>query len=167
LNYRTTEEIRRLAVATLEGCEVDDLDEGSDEVKRYKSLSHGSVPRTFEFQHLEDALGCLLPIVSASLTEGRSVCVMVPSKHDSGTVYSSLKAAKISATILGPDERDQPDSKSVRISTMHRAKGLEFDEVVLLMPRNWSDFSSGVDNIKRLQYVAMTRAKRFATVVRY
>ena len=166
LNYRTTEEIRRLAVATLEGCEVDDLDEGSDEVKRYKSISHGSVPKALEFQHLEDALGSLTPIVQTSLAEGRSVCVMVPTKHDANTVYGSLKVAKIPATILGPDERDQPDSKSVRIATMHRAKGLEFDEVVLLMPRNWSDLKSG-DNIKRLQYVAMTRAKKFATVIRY
>lgn len=167
LNYRTTEEIRRLAVATLEGCEVDDLDEGSDEVKRYKSLSHGPVPRTFDFQHLEDALGSLNPLLTASLAEGRSVCVIVPTKHDANAVNSSLKAGEISATILGPDERDQPDSKSVRIATMHRAKGLEFDEVVLLIPRNWSIANSSADNIQRLKYVAMTRAKRMATVVRY
>jgi superfamily I DNA/RNA helicase len=167
LNYRTTEEIRRLAVATLEGCEVDDLDEGSDEVKRYKSLSHGPVPRTFDFQHLEDALGSLNPLLTASLAEGRSVCVIVPTKHDANAVNSSLKAGEISATILGPDERDQPDSKSVRIATMHRAKGLEFDEVVLLIPRNWSVANSSADNIQRLKYVAMTRAKRVATIVRY
>lgn len=167
LNYRTTEEIRRLAVATLEGCEVDDLDEGSDEVKRYKSLSHGPVPKTLDFQHLEDALGSLTPLLKASLAEGRSVCVIVPTKHDANAVHGSLKSGKISATILGPDERDQPDSKSVRIATMHRAKGLEFDEVVLLIPRNWSDHKSNADNIQRLQYVALTRAKRFATVVRY
>ena len=41
LNYRTTDEIRRQAVAFLEGCEVDDLDDGHDETRRYKSLSHG------------------------------------------------------------------------------------------------------------------------------
>jgi ATP-dependent exoDNAse (exonuclease V) beta subunit len=58
-------------------------------------------------------------------------------------------------------------SKSVRIATVHRAKGLEFDEVVLLMPRNWGDNASGRDNIQRLKYVAMTRAKRMATVIQY
>jgi superfamily I DNA/RNA helicase len=167
LNYRTTEEIRRLAVATLEGCEVDDLDEGSDEVKRYKSLSHGPAPKTLDFQHLEDALGSLSPLLKASLAEGRSVCVIVPTKHDASAVHGSLKAGKISSTILGPDERDQPDSKSVRVATMHRAKGLEFDEVVLLIPRNWVDVRSGADNSQRLKYVALTRAKRVATVVQY
>jgi superfamily I DNA/RNA helicase len=167
LNYRTTEEIRRLAVATLEGCEVDDLDEGSDEVERYKSLSHGPAPKTLVFQHLEDALGSLAPLLKESLAEGRSVCVVVPTKHDTSNIQNSLKTSKISTTILGPDERDQPDSKSIRIATMHRAKGLEFDEVVLLIPRNWSNVRSGTDNSRQLRYVAMTRAKRIATIVEY
>jgi AAA domain/UvrD-like helicase C-terminal domain len=167
LNYRTTEEIRRLAVATLEGCEVDDLDDGSDEVKRYKSLSHGPAPKTLVFQHLEDALASLAPLLKESVAEGRSVCVIVSTKHDASAVQSSLKTSKITTTILGPDERDQPDSKSVRIATMHRAKGLEFDEVVLLIPRNWSNVRSGADNSRQLKYVAMTRAKRVATMVEY
>ena len=34
----TTDEIRRQAVALLQGCEIDDLDDGHDETKRYKSL---------------------------------------------------------------------------------------------------------------------------------
>jgi superfamily I DNA/RNA helicase len=167
LNYRTTEEIRRLAVATLEACEVDDLDEGSDEVKRYKSLSHGPVPRTLAFQHLEDALASLLPIVQAGLAEARSVCVIVPTRQDAAAVQGALKAGKIATTILGPDERDNPDSRSVRISTMHRAKGLEFDEVVLLIPQDCRGLKASADDLQRLQYVAMTRAKRLATVVRY
>ena len=167
LNYRTTEEIRRLAVAVLEGCEVDDLDEGSDEVKRYKSLSHGAAPKTLNFHHLEDALGSLPQLLKASIAEGRSVCVIVPTKHVASTVHGSLKAENISAITLGPDERDQPDSKSVRIATMHRAKGLEFDEVVLLMPSGWTDARSGEDNFQRLKYVALTRAKKVATVVQY
>ena len=167
LNYRTTEEIRRMAVAVLEGCEVDDLDEGVDEVKRYKSLSHGPAPKTLDFEHLEQALVSLPPLLNASLAEGRSVCMIVPTKHDAFTVHKSLRAEKISATILGPNERDQPNSTSVRIATMHRAKGLEFDEVVLLMPRKVSDLKPSADTIQRLKYVAITRAKRLATVVQY
>jgi superfamily I DNA/RNA helicase len=55
LNYRTTDEIRRQAVALLEGCEVDDLDDGQDETKRYKSLSHGPSPSVVAADGLEAA----------------------------------------------------------------------------------------------------------------
>ena len=44
INYRTTDEIRRQAVALLEGVAVDDLDDGTDDNSRYKSLSHGPAP---------------------------------------------------------------------------------------------------------------------------
>lgn len=167
LNYRTTEEIRQLAIAMLEGCEVDDLDEGSDEVKRYKSLSHGAAPEKCDFPHLEDALASLPSRVTRSLDEGRSICVIVSTKHDASTVHGRLKAEKIASIILGPNERDQPNSKSVRIATMHRAKGLEFDEVLLLIPRKWTDIKSGSDTSQRLKYVALTRAKRVATIMQY
>ena len=55
LNYRTTDEIRKQAVALLEGCDVDDLDGGQDETLRYKSLSHGPVPSVYQVEGLEAA----------------------------------------------------------------------------------------------------------------
>jgi ATP-dependent exoDNAse (exonuclease V) alpha subunit len=50
---------------------------------------------------------------------------------------------------------------------MHRSKGLEFDEVVLLLPRNINGSQAKKDNMKKLIYVAITRAKKLATVLRY
>lgn len=168
LNYRTTEEIRLFAVARLEGCEVDDLDDGSDEVRRYKSLSHGPAPKMLEFGHLEGALDSLVPIATASVESGNSVCVIVPSKSEANAVLGRAKSAKLPARIIGADERDQPDLKAVRIATMHRAKGLEFDEVVLLLPRQDGNASDATDsNQQRLQYVALSRAKKMATLIRY
>jgi hypothetical protein len=167
LNYRTTEEIRRFAVATLEGCEIDDLDEGSDEIKRYKSLSHGASPKVFDFEHLDEALGSLPAIVKAGIVEARSVCVMVPTKADAKAVQNMLHRESIPTMLLGPDKRDRPDSKAVRIATMHRAKGLEFDEVVLLAPRKTETNQVRSDTTKRLKYVAITRAKKYATVILY
>jgi superfamily I DNA/RNA helicase len=167
LNYRTTEEIRRAAVAALEGCEVDDLDDGSDEARRYKSLSHGPVPQTLTFDHMEGALREVASLARAGVEQGRSVCVIVPDTKNSGEVAANLKSENLATTILGPEERDQPGSTSVRIATMHRAKGLEFDEVVLLVPRSWSQGGDRPVNAGQLQYVALTRAKRRACVVRY
>lgn len=167
LNYRTTEEIRRLAVATLEGCEVDDLDEGRDEVKRYKSISHGPIPTILNFSHLEEALKEAVILATQAIAGERSACVIVSTRHDTESVHSALKAAQIPTVILGPDEQDQPDSKHARIATMHRAKGLEFDEVILLTPNTPATQTTAASDLQKLQYVAITRAKKLATVIRY
>lgn len=167
LNYRTTEEIRRQAIASLEGVEVDDLDDGSDEVKRYKSLSHGPAPKMMDFPHMEEALAGLRPVLRQSIAENRTVCVIVPKKHEAKVVHDFCKTANLSTIMLGPDERDKSDSKDIRIATMHRAKGLEFDEVVLFLPKTWGQSPSGEDDAKKLTYVAVTRAKRLVTMMRY
>ncbi len=48
-----------------------------------------------------------------------------------------------------------PGNDSFLVSTMHKAKGKEFDNVVLLL----NDFNDEKDEDKRLIYVALTRAK--------
>jgi DNA helicase IV len=167
LNYRTTEEIRKFAVATLQGCEVDDLDEGADEVKRYKSLSHGPLPETLNFPHREDALQRLPSVIRKAVDDGRHICVIVPRNADAADVELTLTKSDVATTVLGPNLLERAESEAVRIATMHRAKGLEFDEVVLLLPTELSSLGHLAANIQQLQYVALTRAKRTATVLRY
>lgn len=55
INYRTTDEIRRKAVALLERVEVDDLDDGQDESSRYRSLTHGPAPVEVHAAGMEEA----------------------------------------------------------------------------------------------------------------
>lgn len=166
LNYRTTEEIRRAAVALLEGCEVDDLDEGSDEMRKYKSISRGPEPAFIQVAHLEDAFAKAVEVVTLALGAGRSVCVMVPTKHEAQETLNFLKAAGIASTLIGPNERDRAESSAARVATMHRAKGLEFDEVVLIAKPTSTTGVTGQFDKQRLEYVALTRAKRNATVIR-
>lgn len=47
------------------------------------------------------------------------------------------------------------DSEVIQVSTIHKAKGREFDNVFLLL----KDFDAGTDAAKRQLYVAMTRTK--------
>lgn len=166
LNYRTTEEIRRAAIALLEGCEVDDLDDGSDEVRRYKSISRGPEPAMIEVAHFENALATTISKVACAIEAGRSVCVMVPTKQQAQEVMAALKAAEMPAKVIGPDERDQADSTAARVATMHRAKGLEFDEVVVITKSKRNRIEANGFDLQRLEYVALTRAKRNATLIR-
>jgi superfamily I DNA/RNA helicase len=81
LNYRTTDEIRRQAVALLEGCEIDDLDDGHDETTRYKSLSHGPVPELRKTSGLEEAAEAAIAFIqqwrgAQAENESLSFCVV-------------------------------------------------------------------------------------------
>jgi hypothetical protein len=168
LNYRTTEEIRREAVAVLEGCEIDDLDDGADESKRYKSISHGMPPETRHYPHLDEALDWVAERAKSALAEQEaplSLCVIAPTNKTTELVFAKLQNGGVPCKLIGPNERDLPDSPDVRIATLHRAKGLEFDEVILLLPNEWNSGWINEEEARRLQYVAMTRAKRRVALV--
>lgn len=163
LNYRTTEEIRLTAVALLEGCEVDDLDDGIDEVRRYKSISKGPLPSQVSYTSLSEAIGAAIKVVQQAVVQKRSSCIMVARKAHAEQVGKELSKADIPHVIIGPNQRDKADSFAVRIATMHRAKGLEFDEVVLLVPARMEK----TPDFNRLKYVALTRARRLASVLSF
>lgn len=54
----------------------------------------------------------------------------------------------------------QGDQDTILVSTMHKVKGKEFDNVFLML----QNFNAGNDSEKRLLYVAMTRAKQNLTI---
>lgn len=59
-------------------------------------------------------------------------------------------------------EEFEEKSHNITISTIHKSKGLEFDNVVLIVNKNPEN-----DNEKRLYYVGMTRAKNKLAIVRH
>ena len=72
----------------------------------------------------------------------------------------------MSTHVVEANKKDTSDTSAVRFSTMHRAKGLEFDQVLVLAPNDsWPPAETL--NERRLLYVSMTRAKRAAALVVY
>ena len=131
LNYRTTEEIRRRAVSLLEGCEIDDLDEGHDENRRYKSLSHGAPPVVVTEPTLEAAMTRALGVVSEWAAAGPSpttTCVVAPTRAIRDNAEKVFRGKGMSTHVVEANKKDTSDASAVRFSTMHRAKGLEFDQ---------------------------------------
>ena len=169
INYRTTDEIRRHALAYLEGCEIDDLDEGSDENRRYKSLAHGPRPFVEKFGNLDEAQVSLIRNLDEwKNTDGSqtlSTCVIAPTRslrdhlktvcHNKGWKTGLIKADDTSAKSLD----------TLWFSTMHRAKGLEFDQVIVLTNLQFNAPAQESADQRRLLYVALTRAKRRAGVI--
>jgi mRNA-degrading endonuclease RelE of RelBE toxin-antitoxin system len=180
VNYRTTEEIRRWSTAQLEGCSIDDLDEGIDSFKGYTSLSHGTSPKIISSETLAKDEENILEAISAlndSGVEKRNICLVARTKSEVERYIDVLQKNEITTLLLTPEIRDDRLNHGIRISTMHRVKGLEFDAMVIGGYRGTTHYSkmfsddedAGValdrlTNERCLLHVAATRAKRYLIV---
>ena len=172
LNYRTTEEIRRYAVAILEGVEVDDLDDGADTLQGYRSLRLGKPPIRAGFKSKSEELKSLVTWLQGC-DDTSSIAILVRTNAHLKEIDAALTSAGILTFILRNNVLDDPKKAGIRIATMHRAKGLEFDNVAMALlsqettpPRQ--AINAAVDKAgrreimereKSLLHVAGTRAK--------
>lgn len=169
INYRTTDEIRRQAVALLEGLEVDDLDDGHDETKRYRSLSHGPAPVVARVDGLEGAFGEVSKFLQqwkgSQEQAGLTFCVVAASEKNRDALAYQLQTAGVRTVTISAQSNHTDGQGVVYMSTMHRAKGLEFDCVAVVAPKSYADQVTEEGNQRQLLYVALTRAKRGALLV--
>ncbi len=89
------------------------------------------------------------------------------------STFKSLGEFMERISLLQPTDRikSQPDQRSVKLMTIHLAKGLEFDSVYVtgvnegLLPHQRSLYSEAeLEEERRLMYVAMTRARKNLTL---
>jgi len=170
LNYRTTDEIRKQAVALLEGVEIDDLDDGHDESKRYRSLSHGPAPLLARVDGLEAAFAQVKQFLAEWQPDGSrstelSFCVVASSEKNRDALGHLLQQAGVRTLAVTAQSSRTDERGVVYLSTMHRAKGLEFDCVAVVAPKSYLDEPGEGGNQRQLLYVALTRAKRGALMV--
>lgn len=176
LNYRTTQEIRAWAVSVLEGVSVDDLDEGTDTLRGYVSLMRGAAPELVGCRSEAEELDGLVTWVRALPPDQirlSDIGVLCARRADADRVQAALRGAGIETVMLqsGADDRSIP---GVRITTMHRAKGLEFFAVAIPFLSDGAfpppgalraavdpaDKEDIVTQYRSLLHVAATRAKK-------
>ena len=170
LNYRTTDEIRKQAVALLEGCEIDNLDDGHDETKRYKSLSHGPSPLMVTLKGIEQATDKALELSRNWLSQtdelgSTSICVITYSNDVRDASAKVFAKAGLKTAVIDENHNLSNKTEIVYFSTMHRAKGLEFDEVIVISPSEYLGDPLETDSKRKLIYVALTRAKKDAALI--
>ncbi|NEX22947.1 AAA family ATPase [Thiorhodococcus mannitoliphagus] len=158
LNYRTTEEIRREAVSLLEAIEVDDLDGGSDEIARYKSLMHGPKPERVQGASMESIRDGIRDFIAQCLEDNHDtkIGVMAPTVKLRDQLAQQIREAGYKVATVNHRERLSRKDAQIFAMTLHRAKGLEFDAVAIVVNRDLDE------HLRKLVYVGMTRAKRAA-----
>lgn len=135
INYRTTEQIRRLATAVLEGVDVDDLDDGSDRVNGYRSLVQGRPPVLNGFDTEQEESGWVASEVERLLAEGirsQDICIVGRTTAQLRGIDNALKQRGLEPQRISRNSAENTQIPGVRLANMHRIKGLEFKAVFLV-----------------------------------
>jgi superfamily I DNA/RNA helicase/mRNA-degrading endonuclease RelE of RelBE toxin-antitoxin system len=182
LNYRTTDEIRRWATDILTGMDVDDMDGGQDSLQDYRSLMHGEHPVVKGFAKFEEEVQYLKQFITSIPEEKLSgVCLMLRTNQLLDRYEQILKEAGILTKQIKRSKADNPADLGVRLGTMHRVKGLQFEYVVLpglnqdvlplksVLTKTVDDMSKelAISGERSLLHVAATRAKKQVLVTYY
>lgn len=166
INYRTTEETRKWATAVLDNCAVDDLDNGTDSNKGYRSLTKGVPPQVRTFADAGDEMNAIAQAIKdlqAKDVEPSAICIAAPSGKKVDEYRKELAKRGVETDPIESNKRAR-DSKLSRISTFHRVKGLEFDYMILVSmdDQTWEPYMVDEDAQLRarcLVHVAATRAR--------
>lgn len=172
VNYRTTEQIRRFAVALLQDIDIDDLDDGDDNTHGTTSLVTGEPPEVARCDGFEAECDTIATWVRQGAVDRTCLVARTNALRDQ---YGAAMAAR--GFEVYPLSREQAEDRGrpgLRLATMHRVKGLEFDRVVIaglddgVMPLRQAVTGTTDDGLREdaermercLFYVAATRARR-------
>lgn len=183
INYRTTEEIRKAAFALLNGISFDDLDDSFDTGDRCQSLMHGTVPEIIATVNANEEFDAILAKVKGLIDSGvtaKNICVVARTHKLLDDYIAHFTSSGIRCYEIKGNKADDRGLDGIRVATMHRVKGLEFQYVFVVAANNRIiPLASAIDHTdavseqetmtaeKCLLYVALTRAQKGAYISGY
>ncbi len=168
LNYRNTAEVLALAMHCADSLLRGDEERGEDEIQRVTPASagrRGPLPVLMEARHEREEAGLVAERIAAALAAGRSpgdVAVLLRTKYLMKPIEAALAARGIPFQSMNTQafKRFDWSVPSVKLLTMHSAKGLEFPLVAVAGLQALPMRDESVEDAVRLLYVAMTRSTR-------
>ena len=183
INYRTTEEIRKAAFALLNGISFDDLDDDFDTGDRCQSLTHGKAPQVLRFSNANEEFDAVLKEIKALIGGGvsaKNICVVARTHKLLDDYIAQFTANGLRCYEIKANKADDRGLDGIRVATMHRVKGLEFQYIfVVAANKRIIPLASAIDHTdavseqetttaeKCLLYVALTRAQKEAYISGY
>lgn len=183
INYRTTEEIRKVAFALLNGISFDDLDDSFDTGDRCQSLTHGTAPEIIATANANEEFDAILAKVKGLIDGGvaaKNICIVARTHKLLDDYIAHFTSSGIRCYEIKGNKADDRGLDGIRVATMHRVKGLEFQYVFVVAANNRIiPLASAIDHTdavseqetmtaeKCLLYVALTRAQKGAYISGY
>lgn len=172
INYRTTEEIKKLAVSVIRDFHYDNFDGEQESTAGYVSLYHGKKPTYKLFRTKDEEINYVLDQVKDLIAGGyryEEIALCARSKDALKDFRNALHQQDLRYSFNTiPD----PDSDQISLLTFHKVKGLEFKVVFIVdvdkrsipyLPYDFADMSTEwqenyMRNERSLMYVAISRA---------
>lgn len=132
INYRTTEEIKRLAFSIIANEHYDDFDGETEEKSGYLSLFHGVIPIYKLFTNKQSELDHVLLEINKLFDEGinyNEIVIAARTKDSVNDFRNLLHKHNIPYVDKGLLNNKK---EGIRVSTFHGLKGLEFKHVFLV-----------------------------------
>jgi Nuclease-related domain/UvrD-like helicase C-terminal domain/AAA domain len=169
LNYRNTAEVLALAMQCAQSLlQGDGTVRGDDELQLVQPASagrRGALPVLVEARHALEEAELLAERVQAALAQGvppQDIALLCRTKALMRPLEQALQRRGLAVQAMNASAFRRFDwaAPSIKLVTMHSAKGLEFPLVFVagLQALPWRD--EPLDEAVRLLYVAMTRATR-------
>ncbi len=173
INYRTTEEIKKLAVSIIADCQYDNFD-GEEEARAgYISLYHGNNPTYTTYKTTEDEVNAVIKCIVELFEHGYQCSdIAICSRTKNG--LKDFRSALHKKDIPYDDRSSETTNhqNSVSLLTFHKIKGLEFKHVFIVdandrsipkVPFDFDEFDKEEQNLyikneRSMVYVAVTRA---------
>lgn len=167
INYRTTEELKNWALGLLKGLSFDDLDAGADDDQGVRSLVHGEPPvlQTYpnEAAVAEAISAHARRLIEKEQAKPETICVVAGTHRELDEYEKYLKRVCPAVHQIEPGKPEDSGVPGLRMATVHRIKGLEFDHVILAGKLDEMDaLDESTERVKQkrsLLYVAATRAR--------
>lgn len=180
LDMTDEEEIRKYAFALLKGINFDDLDDSTDVGDTCRSLMHGEKPVIKKCRTANQELDFITSTIEDLQKSGvklRNICLVARTNSLVDNYKDALQEKGIPIIKITKDSSDSDEKDGIRIATMHRVKGLEFEYVFVAGANNnvipLKNAIDETDEVSReeslisekcLLYVALTRARRGAFI---
>jgi hypothetical protein len=131
INYRTSDEIKKLAISALKNEVFDDFDGQEENLNGYLSLFHGQNPIYEIFKTKEEEVNYVLNLIKSKKATGlefKEIALGFRTKEGKKDFKTALHNEKIP---YFDSSSDSGHTDGVVLSTFHSLKGLEFKMLIL------------------------------------
>lgn len=176
VNYRTTEEIKRMAVSIVKGVNYDDFEEGTESIKGYISLMHGAKPSYKIATDKTKEAEMILEYIDDCIQNGilsEEICVTASTSKTMRDIQDLMHKNKMAFKVINSGT-STGNVNGVSFCTFHSIKGLEF-KVVIAMGVNERTAPSSptgdypfitMDKVEQREYLTSIRSSLYVALTR-